>query len=331
VAPILILATLGSDINGQETDEVTQTYAPPVKWLLRVRGIGYAPSMPRSLITIPADELAAQVHTAAAHIAQSWEEPPQVGIILGTGLSPFVDGIDDACSLAYSDIPHFPVSMAPGHNGHLVCGRIKDVACLAMAGRFHVYEGYPAWQITLPVRVMHRLGIETLIVTNAAGGVNPCYRIGDVMAVADHINLMGENLLIGETNAALGDRVFDLSTPYDPDLLDRAQAIARREDFVCHRGVYVALSGPNYETRAEYRMVRRIGGDVVGMSSVPEVIVARQLGLRVLALSTVTNICLPDALTATAGEDVVAAAAQAEHRMRAIVVNLLREGAAGPI
>lgn len=283
--------------------------------------------MPRRFRTIAADELAAQVQTAAAHIAQRWKEPPQVGIILGTGLGTFVDGIDAACSLPDSEVPYFPESTAPGHSGRLVCGRILGVPCLTMSGRCHVYEGYSAWQITLPVRVMHRLGVETLIVTNAAGGVNPHYHVGDVMAVADHINLMGANSLIGETSPALGDRFPDMSTPYDPELLDRAQAIARREDFACHRGVYVALSGPNYETRAEYRMVRKIGGDVVGMSSVPEVIVARQLGLRVLALSTVTNVCLSDALTATAGEDVAAVAAQAEHRMRAIMQGIISDGA----
>jgi purine-nucleoside phosphorylase len=295
------------------------TARSPNRGLFRSPAIGYAPSMPRSLRTISADELAAQVQTAAAHIADHCGASPRVGIILGTGLGKFVDGIQEAASLPYADIPHFPRSTAPGHNGHIVCGRIEGVACLAMAGRFHVYEGYPAWQIALPVRVMHRLGIDTLIVTNAAGGVNPHYRVGDVMVVADHINLMGAGPLIGATTPALGDRFPDMSAPYDADLLDRAQAIARREDFVCHRGVYVALSGPNYETRAEYRMVRRIGGDVVGMSSVPEVIVARQLRLRVLALSTVTNVCLPDALTTTAGEDVATAAAQAEHRLRAIV------------
>jgi purine-nucleoside phosphorylase len=284
--------------------------------------------MPRGLRKISADELAVQVQSAADHIARHWNATPRVGIVLGTGLGTFIDRIDDPCLLPCGAIPFFPIPTAPGHSGRLVCGSIEGVPCVAMAGRCHVYEGCAAWHIALPVRAMHRLGIDTLIVTNAAGGVNPYYRVGDVMAVADHINLMGTNPLIGESSAALGDRFPDMSTSYDADLLDRAQAIARRENFVCHRGVYLALSGPNYETRAEYRMVRRIGGDAVGMSSVPEVIVARQLGLRVLGLSTVTNLCLPDALTATDGEDVAAAAAQAELRMQAIVRGIVCEAAA---
>lgn len=194
-----------------------------------------------------------------------------------------------------------------------------------MEGRFHIYEGYPAWQITLPVRVMHSLGIEILVISNAAGAVNPNYRVGDVMAIADHISLMGANPLIGETNDALGSRWPDTSCPYDPMLIESAARIARRHDFACHRGVYIGLSGPCYETRAEYRLLRQIGGDVVGMSTVPEVIVASQLGLRVLAVSTITNVCFPDALNPTDGRQVVDAAAHAEPRLRDIVCGVIDE------
>ena len=255
----------------------------------------------------------------------SLDRRSRVGVILGTGLGRFVDEIDVDVSLPYERIPHLPGSTAIGHKGQLTCGHVGGVPVIAMEGRFHVYEGYPAWQITLPVRVMRRLGIELLIVSNAAGAVNPQYQVGDVMAIEDHVNLMGVNPLIGETNDELGERFPDMSRPYDEDLIDRARQIARREGFVCHRGVYVALSGPNYETRAEYRFLRKIGGDVIGMSTVPEVIVASQLGLRVLAVSTVTNVCLPDALGVTDGDAVVAAASQAESRLRAIVLGIVED------
>lgn len=280
--------------------------------------------MPRPLDTISAEHLTADVADAASHIASGWANTPRVGVILGTGLGQFAREISVEHSLPYEEIPHFPQSTAPGHPGRFTCGMIDDVPIVAMEGRFHVYEGYPAWQITLPVRVMHRLGIHTLIVSNAAGALNPYYQVGDVMAIVDHINLLGANPLIGETSESLGDRFPDMSRPYDIGLIEQAAAIARREDFALHQGVYVALSGPNYETRAEYRMLRHIGGDVVGMSTVPEVIVAHQLGLCVLALSTITNVCLPDALGEADGEAVVAAAAQAEFKLRAIVRGVMR-------
>jgi purine-nucleoside phosphorylase len=284
--------------------------------------------MPRQT-TIAARQLAQNTDEAAAVVARNWGDSPRVGIILGTGLGCFVDEIDVDVTLPYERIPHLPGATAIGHRGQLTCGHVGGVAVIAMEGRFHVYEGYPAWQITLPVRVMHRLGIELLIVSNAAGAVNPQYRVGDVMAIEDHVNLMGVNPLIGETSDDLGERFPDMSRPYDMDLIDRARQIARHAGFICHRGVYVALSGPNYETRAEYRLLRRIGGDVVGMSTVPEVIVASQLRLRVLAVSTVTNVCLPDALGETDGHEVLAAASQAESKLRAIVLGIVNDLASG--
>ena len=274
---------------------------------------------------VPAEGLVHQVEEAASFIRQRWSVAPRMGIILGTGLGNFAREIDAEAVIPYGEIPHFPRSTAIGHAGQLVCGRLRGLPVVTMEGRFHIYEGYPAWQITLPVRAMHALGAEMLVVSNAAGGVNPYFRTGDVMAIEDHINLMGANPLIGPTNDALGDRFPDMSCPYDLDLIEQAQSIARREDFVCHRGVYVALTGPNYETRAEYRFLRKIGGDVIGMSTVPEVIVAHQLRLRVLALSTVTNVCLPDALGETDGVEVVAAATQAERKLRAIVLGIAEQ------
>ncbi len=283
------------------------------------------PAMSDRRSTISADELVRRVEAAAEAIREQWPHTPAMGVILGTGLGNFAREVDAEAVIPYSEIPYFPRSTAVGHKGQLVCGRLRGVPVVTMEGRFHVYEGYPTWQITLPVRVMHALGADVLVVSNAAGGVNPQFRTGDVMAIEDHINLMSTNPLTGPTNDTLGDRFPDMSRPYDFDLIDRAQAIARREDFICHRGVYVALSGPNYETRAEYRFLRQIGGDVIGMSTVPEVIVAHQLGVRVLALSTVTNVCLPDALGETDGDEVIATASNAERKLRAIVLGIAEQ------
>lgn len=201
---------------------------------------------------------------------------------------------------------------------------------MAMEGRFHQYEGYPLKQITLPVRVMKAMGADLLIVTQAVGGMNPHYVPGDVMIIDDHINLMGDNPLIGINDDALGPRFPDMSEVYDEPLIERALEIARKENFVAHRGVYVALKGPNYETRAEYRFLRRIGGDVVGMSTVPEVIVAAHEGLKVLAISAVTNVCLPDKLDKADGASVVAAGKLAEPKMRKIVLSILGDIAGQP-
>lgn len=269
-----------------------------------------------------------EVDEAADAIQQRWSCVPRVGIILGTGLGDFADQIDREETIPYNAIPHFPRSTAVGHKGQLCCGTLKGTPVMTMEGRFHRYEGYSLSHITLPVRVMHRLGVECLIVSNASGGMHPHYRTGDVMLIEDHINLMWDGPLIGVNDASFGPRFPDLSRPYDPDLIERALAIARREDFVAHKGTYLALTGPNYETRAEYRMYRQLGADVVGMSTVPEVIVANQIGMRVLALSTVTNVCFPDDLSPTDGDEVVAAAAAAQSKLRAIVTGIVREVAA---
>jgi purine-nucleoside phosphorylase len=193
-----------------------------------------------------------------------------------------------------------------------------------MEGRFHAYEGYSFQQITFPVRVMRALGAKLLIVSNACGGMNPHYDLGDIVVIEDHINLMNGNPLIGPNDDSLGPRFPDMSEPYDRKLIDRALAIARREDFVAHRGVYVAVTGPNLETRAEYRFLRGIGADVVGMSTVPEVIVAVHAGMRVLGLSVVTDMCLPDALKPAVVEEILRVAAEAEPKLRKLVVGILR-------
>ncbi len=266
-----------------------------------------------------------KVAEAAAFVQSKWPQKPCAGVILGTGLGNLASAIESPTTIPYGSIPHFPQSTAIGHKGQLVCGTLQGLPVVAMQGRFHFYEGYPQWQITFPVRVMKALGIDLLIVSNACGGLNPHFRCGDVMVIEDHINLMWDNPLIGVNEDSLGPRFPDMSRPYDRPLIDRALEIARRENFVAHSGTYIAVAGPNYETRAELRFLRKIGGDVVGMSTVPEVIVAVHAGLRVLAISTITNECRPDTLNETSGEAVVAAAAAAEHKVRSIVMGILKQ------
>jgi purine-nucleoside phosphorylase len=209
------------------------------------------------------------------------------------------------------------------HAGQLVCGTLEDVPVVAMEGRFHAYEGYTFQQITFPVRVMKALGAELLVVSNACGAVNPQYAQGDIMVIEDHINLMSGNPLIGPNDDSLGPRFPDMSRPYDPALIDRVLEIARRENFAAHKGVYVAVTGPNLETRAEYRFLRIIGADVVGMSTVPEVLVAVHAGMRVLGLSIVTDMCLPDALKPADIDEILATAVAAEPKLRKIVLGVL--------
>jgi len=267
--------------------------------------------------------LAARIEEAAEHIRASWSRTPRVGIILGTGIGPLAQEIQTEASIEYDSIPHFPRSTAPGHRGRLACGLLADVPVIAMEGRFHAYEGYGLAEITLPVRVMKALGISLLIVTNACGGMNPHYAAGDIMLIDDHINLMNGNPLIGINDDQLGPRFPDMSRPYDPALIDVALEIARRENFVAHKGVFVAVTGPNLETRAEYRFLRMIGADVVGMSTVPEVIVAAHCGLRVLGCSIVTDLCLPDALRAVELAEIIAIANSAEPKLRKIIWGVL--------
>ncbi len=273
-------------------------------------------------------ELYDQMQEAAAAIRAQWDGKPHAGIILGTGLGPLAERIEVEAAIDYEQIPHFPRSTAVGHRGRLVCGQLEGLPVLAMEGRFHQYEGYPLKQITLPVRVMKALGAELLIVTQAVGGMNPHFRTGDLMMLDDHINLMGDNPLIGINDDRLGPRFPDMCCPYDPELIDVALEVARKENFAAHKGVVVAVTGPNLETRAEYRFLRMIGADVVGMSTVPEVIVAVHAGLRVFGLAVVTDMCLPDALQPVNVEEIIATANAAEPKLRQLVLGVLRHEAA---
>ncbi len=262
-----------------------------------------------------------QLDRAVQAIRNRWSGQPRVGIILGSGLGDLARQIEADVSLNYDAIPHFPTPTAPGHRDQLVCGKLCGIPVVAMEGRVHLYEGYTPAEVAFGVRVMAALGIDLLIVSNACGGMNPGYRPGDVMVLDDHINFTFGNPLVGPHPE--GVDCPDMSRPYDPRLIERALAIARRNNFAAHRGVYVGVIGPNYETRAEYRMFRRIGGDAVGMSTVPEVIAAVQGGLRVLALSIVTNVCFPDRLQSTDARQVIDVAVAAEPKLRAIVLGIL--------
>jgi purine-nucleoside phosphorylase len=264
---------------------------------------------------------------AATLIAAEWPHTPRVAVILGSGLGGAGAALKDRVVIPYDRIPHFARSTAHGHSGQLVCGLLDGVPVVIMEGRQHAYEGYPLQQITLPVRVLKRLGADLLIVTNACGGLNPQYRTGDLMVIEDHINLLGDNPLIGINDERLGPRFPDMSAPYTPGLIDAALAVARRENFVAHKGVYVAVTGPNLETRAEYRFLRTIGADVVGMSTVPEVLVAVHAGMRVLGISVITDMCLPDALEVATVEHILATARAAEPKLRALITAAVRSAA----
>ena len=268
-------------------------------------------------------ELHNKVEEAATAIQAFWSEAPRVGIILGTGLGGLVERIESPTMIDYDEIPHFPRSTAVSHRGRLVCGTLEGVPIVAMEGRFHQYEGYPLKQITLPVRVMKALGADLLIVTHAVGGMNPLYEPGDVMIIDDQINLMGDNPLVGINDDRLGPRFPDMSAPYTPELIEVGLETARKENFAAHRGVMVAVTGPNLETRAEYRFLRAIGADVVGMSTVPEVIVAVHSGMRVFGLSVITDMCLPDALKPADVQEIIAVANSAEPKLCALVMGVL--------
>ncbi|MCC6127555.1 MAG: purine-nucleoside phosphorylase [Pirellulales bacterium] len=268
-------------------------------------------------------ELAHQIEQAVEVVRAHWAGAPHAGVILGTGLGSVAGQIEIEAKLDYAEIPHFPRSTAIGHAGQLVCGKLQGLPVVAMEGRFHAYEGYGYRQITFPVRVMRALGAGMLLVSNACGGLNPHYALGDIVVIEDHINLMSGNPLIGPNDDALGPRFPDMCQPYDRALIDRALEIARRGNFAAHEGVYAAVTGPNLETRAEYRFLRAVGADVVGMSTVPEVLVAVHAGMRVLGLSVVTDRCLPDALKPAKIEEILAVAASAEPKLRAIVLGIL--------
>ncbi len=264
-------------------------------------------------------DLGQKVKETSAAIRKRVNLKPTLGIILGTGLGELVKEIKAKKSIPYDELPNFPVSTVESHENQLVFGRIGGKNLLAMQGRFHFYEGYSMQEVTFPVRVMKALGVKTLIVSNASGGMNPEFKAGDIMLITDHINLMGDNPLIGPNDDRLGPRFPDMVEPYDGKLIELAERAAVEEKIPLKRGVYVAVAGPNLETRAEYRFLRTIGADAVGMSTVPEVIVAVHAGLRVLGISCITDECLPDALKPANIEMILKVAAEAEPKLSRII------------
>jgi purine-nucleoside phosphorylase len=267
-----------------------------------------------------------QLQESLAFIRSRWQGTAKTGIVLGTGLGNLAKQINAEAVLSYTDIPHFPRSTVETHAGNLVLGTLNGVPVAAMEGRFHAYEGYDMKQITFPIRVIKALGADTLIVSNACGGMNPQYRQGDIMVIEDHINLLGLNPLTGINDDRLGPRFPDMCEPYDKKLIDMALETARKENFTAHKGVYVAVPGPNLETRAEYRFLRGIGADVVGMSTVPEVLVAVHCGMKVLGLSIVTDMALPDALKPGNVAEIIATANAAEPKLTKIVCSVAGKG-----
>ncbi len=266
-----------------------------------------------------------QIEETVRAIRVRVSDTPSVGVILGTGLGGLGEKIQNAHALLYEDIPHFPRSTVEGHRGQLVFGQIGKKAVVVMEGRFHVYEGYSAMEVTYPVRVMKALGAQTLIVSNAAGGLNPSFASGDLMVIADHINLMGVNPLVGPNDERLGIRFPDMSAPYDGRLVSCAENVAQQNRIRLHRGVYVGVFGPNLETRAEYRFLRGIGADAVGMSTIPEVLVAVHSNMKVMAVSCITDMCIPETLKPAVLEEILKIAQEAEPKLTALVTQVIEE------
>jgi purine-nucleoside phosphorylase len=271
-----------------------------------------------------------QMHECAALVAgRLGGFAPCIGVILGTGLGGLARELETLVELPYAELPHFPEATVESHHGRLLAGRLSGAPVLVMQGRFHYYEGWSMQQITFPVRVMRLLGVETLLVSNACGCLNPLFRRGDLMLMEDHLNLLGDNPLIGPNLDEFGPRFPDMSEPYDRNLQALAEELALELRIPLRKGVYAAVAGPNLETRAEYRYLRAIGADVVGMSTVPECIVARQMGMRVAGFSIVTDECFPDALEPAKLEDILAAAARTEPQLTRLVTALAGRIAAG--
>lgn len=248
---------------------------------------------------------------------------PVVGIILGTGLGGLVNEIEVIDEVPYEDIPNFPVSTVKGHHGKLIFGKLGGKEVVAMQGRFHYYEGYTLQEVTFPVRVFHAMGMERLIVSNASGGVNPDYEIGEIMLISDHINFFPGNPLIGKNYDELGPRFPDMSKPYDKEMLDLAEQIAKENNIRVSKGVYLGLTGPTLETPAEYKMVRILGADTVGMSTVPEVIVARHMDIPCFAVSIITDLGVEGKIVEVSGQDVIDVANEQEPKMTTIIRELI--------
>jgi purine-nucleoside phosphorylase len=275
--------------------------------------------------TPPYLHVSERINAAASVVRSQFPQRPQAALILGTGLGGLAREIDVAVTIEYGDIPYFPLSTVESHVGRLLCGKLAGKTVIAMQGRFHRYEGYSLQQVTFPVRVLRALGAETLIVSNACGGLRPDWKTGDLMLISDHLNLLGDNPLIGPNDPALGPRFPDMSDPYNRYLRALARTIAIEKGITLREGVYAAVTGPSLETRAEYRALRTVGADVVGMSTVPEVIVAVHGGMRVLGVSIITDLCLPDTLEPVALEQILAVANRSEPFLTSLVSGVVEK------
>ncbi len=270
------------------------------------------------------NQLKEKISETLSVIHKYTNEKYPIGIILGTGLGGLVNEIKIDYKIDYAELPHFPLSTVESHHGKLIFGKINGKNVVAMQGRFHYYEGYSMQQITYPVRVMKFLGVETLLVSNSAGGMNPLFHRGDIMLMVDHINLLGDNPLIGKNEEELGPRFPDMSEPYNKKLIELAEEIALENKIKVYKGVYIAVPGPNLETKAEYRFLRATGADAVGMSTVPENIVANHMEMKVLGFSIITDECFPESLQPVKLEDIIAAASEAEPKMTLIMKEVIK-------
>jgi purine-nucleoside phosphorylase len=264
-----------------------------------------------------------RVDACVGAVRDRWAGEPRVGIVLGTGLGALAQQIQSEAVVPYADVPGLPDTTLEHHAGRFVLGTLAGVPVVAMDGRFHLYEGFSPEVVTLPIRVMKGLGADVLVVSNVAGGMNPQYEIGDIVFIEDHINLQGVNPLVGANDDALGPRFPDMIEPYDRALIDQAESVALANGIKTHRGVYVGVLGPCLETRAEYRFLRTIGADLVGMSTVPEVIVAVHAGMRTLGLSVVSDRCLPDALEPVNIEAIIQAGQDAEPKLKTVLMGVI--------
>jgi len=266
-----------------------------------------------------------QLQQTRTFIHQQYKTAPTIGIVLGSGLGNFINEMNVKKEILYSDIPHFPVSTVEGHSGKLILGEMGDKKVVAMAGRFHYYEGYTPQQVAYPIRVMKMLGVETVLISNAAGGTNPGFKVGDLMIIKDHISFFAVNPLIGKNEDELGPRFPDMSEPYNNDIIAKAKTIAERLQIPVHTGVYAGVTGPTFETRAEYRLLQSLGGDAVGMSTVQEVIIAVHGGMRVFAMSVIADIGIREEHNVITHEEVLQAARNAEPKLTSIFTNLVHE------
>lgn len=264
-----------------------------------------------------------KIQETADFIKEKTSLRPRVAIVLGTGLGNLAEKIEVENTLAYKDIPNFPVSTVTGHKGQLIFGRLNGTEVLAMQGRFHYYEGYSMQETIFPIRIMKLLGIEHLLLSNASGGMNPDFEIGDLMIIKDHINLMGDNPLIGHNDERLGPRFSDMSEPYDKKLIEEVKSIARNHNIRYHTGTYAAVSGPTFETPAEYKYIRILGADAVGMSTVPENIAARHMGINVFAISVITDLGVEGKIVEVSHEDVIQAAKKSEPKLTQLFSELV--------